>query len=297
MTITQIRYFVEVCKWGTLSRAAAELHVTQPALSGAIKDLERHLGVNLFRRSGRNIILTADGEFLLSKASGVIHNIDSMINDMDERSRNKKNIRIAMPLLTGAYLIPMVLGDFKQQHPDIEIDMVEIGGIDSIKMVENEEIDLAIVNYEHQSEKINYINLFNSEICLCVHKSNPIAAKKNIIMPADIIDQPLVMLKGGFLISELVQSSFERFSIKPRIIFETTQLHTVKNLIHNNIAASFLVKESVCNDQDIVAISCKELLKFNGAIITKNGRQIYSDTRLLIEFLLNKFQHHNHQHK
>lgn len=290
MTLTQIRYFVEVCKWGTLSRAATELHITQPALSGAIKDLERHLGINLFRRSGRNLILTADGEFLLTKASGVIHNIDAILTDIQERTSNKKHIRIAMPLLTGAYLIPMILGEFKNEHPDIEIDMVELGGIDSIKMVENEEIDLAIVNYEHSSEKINYINLFNSEICLCVHKSNLLASKKSIIMPADIIDQPLVMLKGGFLINELIAQSFERFAIKPKVIFETTQLHTVKNLIKNNIAASFLVRESVAGDEDITAIAFRESLSFNGAIITKKGRQIYSDTRLLINFLIDKFK-------
>ena len=67
MTLTQMRYFYEVCKWRSITKAAASLHISQPTVSIAMADLEKESGLNLFRREGKKLSLTEDGSLLLSK--------------------------------------------------------------------------------------------------------------------------------------------------------------------------------------------------------------------------------------
>ena len=69
MKLTQLRYFQGICRWGSLSLAARELHISQSVLSGTIKELEEEFGVLLFSRSGRGLVLTKEGEFFLGEDS------------------------------------------------------------------------------------------------------------------------------------------------------------------------------------------------------------------------------------
>ena len=69
MKLTQLRYFQGICRWGSLSRAARELHISQSVLSGTIKELEEEFGVLLFSRSGRGLVLTKEGKFFLGEDS------------------------------------------------------------------------------------------------------------------------------------------------------------------------------------------------------------------------------------
>ena len=78
MKLTQLRYFQGICRWGSLSRAARELHISQSVLSGTIKELEEEFGVLLFSRSGRGLVLTKEGEFFLGEAESLLDHADQV---------------------------------------------------------------------------------------------------------------------------------------------------------------------------------------------------------------------------
>lgn len=289
MTLIQMRYFLEVCRLGTLSKAAAELYVSQPALTSAIRDLERQLGISIFRRVGKKLILTQDGEFLRDKVTPLLKNYDTVMADLSDRSSSKNNIRLAIPLMTGTILTPLVLGEFKQKYPDIKIELEEVGGIKASQMVEREEIELALANYEKPAnDTLHYVRLFESNICFCVHKDSPLAHNKSVKIE-EIAHEPLVILKGGYLTTHLIDQSFEKVKLKPNILLRTHQLYTVKNLLSKNLASALLTKDIVADNPDIVAIPLEEPIKFSCGIITKRGKTTYADTRLLIDFLIEKF--------
>lgn len=293
MTLIQMRYLLEVCRLGTLSKAASELYISQPALTSAIRDLERQLGISIFRRVGRKLILTADGEYLREKITPLLKNYDTIIADISYRSSTKNNIRLAIPMMTGSILTPLVLGEFHDKYPDIKIELEEVGGIKAIQMVEREEIELALANYEKPSNAaLHYVHLFKSTVCFCVHKDNPLA-KRKIINIEDIAAQPLVILRGGYLTTHLVDQSFERAKLKPNILLRTQQLYTVKNLVAKNMGTALLTKEIVADNPHIVAIPLAEPITFSCGIITKRGKQTYTDTKSLIDFLIEKFNSQN----
>lgn len=290
MTLLQMRYFAEICKWGTISKAAEELFISQPALSGAMKYLEKQLGINIFRRSGRKILLTAEGEFLLAKTTPIIKEIDALLTSVSDLSQNKNHIRLAMPLLTGSYLIPIILGEFKKTHPNILIEMAEVGGIEALKMIENDDLELAIVNYEAaDNDNLNYTQLFTSSVYFCVHKEHPLA-KQRCISLASVCNYPLVLFHDGFMITRLLDAAFIQANIQPNVILRTSQLHTIKSLVENNLATAFLTKEAVGKNPHIVTIPLKKTLSFHNGIVTKKGKHIYNDSKELISFIINKFK-------
>lgn len=290
MTIIQMRYFMEVCRYGTLSRAATELHVSQPALSAAIKDLETQLRLNIFQRSGRKLMLTKDGEFLLARVASVLRNVDNLLTDIEDRTQNKNHIRLALPLLTGSRLMPIIWGEFHALYPNIGLELEEVGGIKALEMLENEEIELAVANYEKASiASLNYTRLFDSHICLCVHKDNPIATATSLNL-AEIVTQPLVMLRGGYLVTHLAEDRFKKFNLKPNIMLRTSQLNTVKTLLDHNLATALLTPATVAYNPNLIPIPLDDPIAFTSGIVTKKSKPIYADTKALISFLIKKFK-------
>ena len=268
MTLTQMRYFYEVCKWRSITKAAASLHISQPTVSIAMADLEKESGLNLFRREGKKLSLTEDGSLLLSKITPI-----------------KNLIRLAVPLQIGVHLLPTLFRDFKNLYPEIELEVVEAGGIDSLRMIENEELDLAVTNYDDSfSPNLHYRKLFKSEACFCTYPDHPLAQKK-YVDTKDIANEPLVLLNGGFFVNRLIYQNFQQALTAPKVILHSSQLHTVKNLISSQIASSFLMRQAITASDNIIPLSLKKPLFINSGIVTKRGRQIYGDEQKLIEFI------------
>lgn len=121
-----------------------------------------------------------------------------------------------------------------------------------------------------------------------MHKDSPLAHNKSVKIE-EIAHEPLVILKGGYLTTHLIDQSFEKVKLKPNILLRTHQLYTVKNLLSKNLASALLTKDIVADNPDIVAIPLEEPIKFSCGIITKRGKTTYADTRLLIDFLIEKF--------
>ncbi len=290
MTLTQMRYFMEVCKEQSVTKAAENLHVSQPTVTISMQELEAETGLNLFLRSGKKISVTQEGEFLLARISSVIHSVEQLNNDVLDFVNTKNHIKLALPLQVGSYLIPMIFEEFKPRYPEINLEIVELGGMDSLRMVEREEIDLAITIYEVDfCGGLHYTRLFDSECCFCTYIDHPLASRK-YVEATDLATENLVMLQGGFFINRMVQRVFADAGVKPDVILRSAQLHTVKNLVNRKLASTFLMRETVRDDPGIAAIPFASPLRIQAGIVTKQNRRIYSDVRKLIDFVREKFQ-------
>lgn len=285
-----MQYFVEVCKWKNITKAAINLRVSQPTITISMKDLEAETGLNLFKRDGKKIFITKEGEFLLSKVMTVLNSVEQLNNDILDFINTKNHIKLAIPLQIGSYLIPLILGEFMCNYPEIDLEIIELGGMDSLRMVDNEEIDLAITIYEADyCDGLNYIKLFDSECCFCTYTEHPLTAKRQIEV-SDLIGEKLVMLQGGFFVNRMVYQAFDNAGVKPNLILRSAQLHTIKNLVNKKIASTFLMRETVIDDQHIIAIPLSTPLIIRAGIVTKQGRQIYSDVKKLIDYVRQKFK-------
>lgn len=285
MTIIQMRYFDAVCRWQNITKAAEHLHVSQPTVSVAMQALESETGLNLFHREGRKLLITHDGSRLLGKIRHILDQLDQLDDDIQDMAHNRNHIRMAMPLQLGTQFLPLILGDFRWLHPEIRIDVIESGGISALQMVEDEKLDIALTNYESGfSTKLNYQKLFTCECCFVTYPGHPLAGRKTVSLE-DFAEEPLVMLDSSFFVYRMVHEMFLKAGREGKILHYSPYLHTIKNLVKNGIVSTFLTRQAVLPEDHLAVIPLAEPFFINSGIVTKKGRQIYEDEKILMAYL------------
>ena len=285
MTLMQMRYFMEVCRWESISRAAQRLHVAQPTLSVAMKSLEQETGLNLFQHEKNRIILTSEAKRLLSRVGDIVAQIERLETDIQNMAGNQRPIRLAMPVQLGFTFLPAILGDFCLRHPEIELDIVEMGGVAALRMVENDRLDLAFTNFHTDiGDNLTYSKLFDCECFFCTWPDNPLAREKSVAA-AQIAAVPLVMLDHHFVTYRLAHENFAKHNCRPHIIHYTPYLHTAKNLVRQHIASTILIRQSILPEDDqLVLIPLADPFYLTSGIVVKKGRQIYPHEQILMDY-------------
>ena len=285
MTPLQMKYFDTVCRLQSISKAAASLHITQPTITVAIQGLERELGLKLFYRNGKHLLLTREGSIIWDKVTLILAQIEQLEQEIKDVAHKKNHIRLAVPLQIGVRLLPKLFLDFRLLHPEINLEICEVGGIEALQLIERDELDMAITNYDNNfSDNLSYKKIGENEICFCTSRSNPLS-QRSYITPQDMQSERLVMLSGGFFINRAVNSIFHIAEISPEVILYTSQLHTIKNMVKHGICSTFLMRQAITEEDELVGISLKPAYFINSGIVMKKGKPIYSDERALIDFL------------
>ena len=289
MNLIQMRYFFEVCRWQNITKAAENLHVSQPTISVAMQTLEAETGLNLFRRNGKKILISRDGNVLLTKIRPILEEIDHLEHEINDMTHRRNHIRVAVPPQIGIHITPLLLGEFREKYPEIVVEIIETGSVNSLRMLKDEKLDLALMNYTEDCDgSFIYRKLGVAECCFCTYKSSPFAQRPFITIE-DIKDEALVLLDGTFNLTHLVHQVFTKHGFKPKVIHYSPYLHTVRNIVRQKIASSFLMRHAILPDDDIISIPVKEPMYLEAGIVMKKGRQIYADERILIKFIKENF--------
>ena len=146
MKIIQLEYFCAVCRYHSITQAAQKLYVTQPAISNAIKELEREFSVNLFIRSKNHMTLTKEGEIFYQKASVLLDKINQTSCELADLGRHINPIRIGIPPLLSTIFFPDMLIAFQEKYSSIPVELFEYGSIKAANLVSEDVLDLALVN-------------------------------------------------------------------------------------------------------------------------------------------------------
>lgn len=285
MNFIQLKYFNEVCKWQSISKAAAALHISQPTISIAIKELEKEIGFNLFRRTGKRLILTDDGQIVWQKIIPVLSNFENLDKEIKDLSQNKNHIRLAIPPQIGVFILPLLFTEFKSLHPEINLEIIETGGIDALSMLEADELDLSLTNYDNKfSHNLTYHKLCDNEICFCTSARLQYEFGNSITLK-DASQCKLVLLNGNFFINRVIQSEFAKENLIPNVLLYSSQLHTIKNLVSRDIASTFLMKHAITTNDNIFTIPLSPRCFINSGIVTKKGRRLYKNESILLNYI------------
>lgn len=232
MELTKLRYFYEVAKLGHVTKAAEKIHIAQPALTKAIKQLEEELGVPLFYKRGRNVYLTTYGEYLRDKLEGILPAVDGIYQEIEglkgERAHTiKLNVLAASTVVTDAVIRykkknPSAIFQLIQNETETDCDVsVSMDGADV----------LALPPYVKNRQ-------FNEKIYLAVPKTSPYAQKESVRLD-EVADEGFVHLAG----SKLFRAACDRFctaaGVKAHLAFESDSIVAVRNLIGAGAGVGF----------------------------------------------------------
>ena len=144
MDIRTLRYFVEVVRQQSFTRAAEKLFVTQPTISKMLKNLEDELNCTLLIRDGRRLLLTDTGRVVFERGQAILgefHQLESELSDINHL--HKGILRLGIPPMVGM-LMAEPIGLFRQRYPGVELKIAEFGGLTVQQAVSNGELDLAM---------------------------------------------------------------------------------------------------------------------------------------------------------
>ena len=206
MDFHHLKYFVEVADKKSFSKAARTLHISQSAISRTIKALEEELGVVLFMRNAKAVELTDAGTIFLSHAKRVVFMFEHLKTDFENEFKLEQGtVLIGLPPITGAPIFANLLGAFKQEYPQIELDLYEHGSKKVEISVQEGLIDLGIVCTQQKEKDFESFFLTQDPMNVIIHRDNILSKEKTIPLKK-LANESLVLYRDDFnLHDEIIQ--------------------------------------------------------------------------------------------
>lgn len=271
MNFTQLKYFEAVCACGAVSRAAEMLHISQPSLSTAIRELEMEFGVDLFKRHHKGVSLTPAGETLLAMSKDILTRAEQTANIMKDFGTGCKILKLGLPPMIGSMFLTQIYKGFCGQYPDVTIGISEGGYQDLRQKLKDGFLDVAFMSHDDALDpELSSVFLSKLEVVCCVHKDNPIA-KLPVVKLKDLENQPIVLFEDSFFQTAKIKDLFQKERIAPRILLQTTQLSTVLNVISHDMATGFMFRPVLTRHDNIVAVPLEHRLYIEIGLIYKNS--------------------------
>ncbi len=189
-----LRYYLAVCEYGTMSRAAEALHVTQPALSRQIAALERELGCDLLERHSRSVTPTEQGLYLRRRAQEIVGLADQTATDFThDEGIVAGDIHIGAGESVAMRQIAQHIADFRARYPHVRFHLHSAIATDLIERLEHGLDDLVVLMSHPDNDRYGHLRLQPTDAWgVVMRKDDPLAAQE-VIGPADLADAPLVM--------------------------------------------------------------------------------------------------------
>lgn len=238
-TLRQLDTFLEVARQLSVSLAAASLHVTQPAVSMQLRQLEEALGLPLLEQAGRKIRLTEAGLDFQQYAIAAVASLKDMEDAMAQRRGLKKG-RVELAIVsTAKYFVPMLLVHFRKKFPDVQV-VLHIGNRENImQLLMRNEIDLVIMGRTPPDLDCLAVPFATNPLGVISAPEHPLSRRRNA--PLSILDgQEFVVRESGSGTRQAMQRLFAEHGIEPRIVMEIASNETIKQAVMAGMGLGFL---------------------------------------------------------
>ncbi|MEW1721551.1 LysR family transcriptional regulator [Streptomyces sp. NPDC093109] len=248
MRIEQLEYIEAVTRLGSLRRAAEALHVSQPALSETVRNLERELGVDILdrRRSGARI--SAAGRELLPHIIGVLDAVDTLRRAADDQHRTTRMIRLGTVNAATVPLLVPTIQAFRAAHPETQVEVTGAQQAEIHRELLEGGLDLGLVNYLQGDDKppgFHTTELLRGRPVVCVRSDSRLAALRTVSV-ADLLSEPLIVMRSGYVMHRYVHRLLEGRS--PTFSYSTDGAEMGKLMVAEGLGTTVLPDFSVIGD-------------------------------------------------
>lgn len=240
MNLRDIKYLLAVAELKHFGRAAAYCNVSQPTLSMQLKKLEESLGVVLFERNNRKVMLTPIGTAVVARAREVQFAVEQMV-----QAAKGATDPLAGELTLGAfptlapYLLPFVMPVITRQFPALSVNLVEEKTDVLLAQLSAGQIDCALIALPVHTPGIEAIKLFNEPFWLAVSEEHMLSKRKSIALD-DLEEQTLLLLDEGHCLREQALSVCRRIGAQESQHFRATSLETLRQMVASGSAMTLM---------------------------------------------------------
>jgi DNA-binding transcriptional LysR family regulator len=241
LSFRQVRYFIAAADAGKVSLAAANLNVSQSAVTASIKALEEELGCRLFQRHSNGVSLTYEGHQFLQHA----HNIVAAVSEATRAPRRSREevegtVQVAVTYTVAGYFLPPLLARFARTFPDVEIRLRELDRNEIEKGIVSGDLDLAVmlVSNLRDKKRIDSEVLLRSRRRLWASADHPLMELEQVSL-ADVAREPYLMLT----IDEAEKTAmryWRKTDFRPRVIFATSSVEAIRSMVATGMGITLL---------------------------------------------------------
>ncbi len=249
LSLRQLRAFLAVAQESSMTRAATRLHLTPSALSMLVRSMEDDLGMRLFERTTRRVVLTDAGKLFLPTVEQVFLQLDSGIASLQQSQRLKASqLRVATSPLLASALFPKVIASFRAQHPQVAVVLMDTP-IDSLPdLVRRGEVDMAVCTANSDVADLSSHLLYVDKLMLVCHVDHPLAQARDVSW-SSLVDEPLILMRHGSGLRSLVDKTIANWCKRLQPAYEVSQVATALGLVAEGEGVSILPSYAISRAQ------------------------------------------------
>jgi len=304
----QLRAFCQAAKTGSISKAAARLHLSQPSVSIHIQSLEKELNILLFERHGPRIRLTPAGQLLLDMAEPLVEGIDNLVDSFSTTVGNVTNgpLDIASGESTLLYILPELTKHFMDKYPGITIRLHNVTGRDGTAMMRDDSVDFAIGAMDEVPEDLSYFPIYHYKPILIVPLDHPLASRTTVTAE-DISPHGLILPPRSLSTLNLIDAVFQEHGLPCNVVLEVGGWEVIKRYVEIGLGASIVTSFCLRGHERLIKIPVDNIFPSRSYGVVMRRRKFLSpQAKAFLEFMDADFfstddntpvEHHNEHTK
>ena len=241
--LNALNIFLTAAEQSSFSEAGRKLNLSQPAVSQTIRSLEHNLGVQLFTRQGRSVRVTEAGQLLQQLGKELLINA----NRLEETMHSLQDVvtgemTIGCSTTSGKYLLPGLIARFRQQYPQLRINVSIHSRGTVYKLLMSGDIPLGVSSKILEYDEIEYLELYTDEVILIVPSHHP-WTKSRLIYPDDLLDAPLILREENAGTREVLLEGLKQHDILPdmlNVVMKLGNAEAIEMAVEEGIGISFI---------------------------------------------------------
>jgi DNA-binding transcriptional LysR family regulator len=238
--LRQVRAFLKVAQLQSFTRAAAELHISQSALTVQIKQLEEELGVLLFDRNKRGVTITAAGRDLLGPLERLLYDTEAIVDYARDISALKTGLVTVAALPTiAADLLPRTIEEYRRLHPGVRIVVQDVVADRVRELVVNRAVDLGIGTAAKRDREITAKPLFHDFLAAFVPVTHPLAQLDEVSL-RELLQHALILPNQESSVRRMVEAAAARDRGDLNLLQETNSMPTALAMVRRGLGITIL---------------------------------------------------------
>lgn len=254
MELRHLRYFVALADQLSFTRAAEKVHVTQSTLSHQIKQLEDEIGLRLFNRIGKRVVMTDTGEMLLNSVTKALREIDEGLQAVKGvASPLSGTIRVGATHTFGISLIPSCIAMFQSAEPTVGVEVKELASSAVERALLNDEIELGVAYNPNNHADLFFEPLYIEDMFLVVSRKHPFAGRKRLRM-LELHRQELVLSNKDSATRQMIDNRFQSVGAEPIVVAEMNSVAGMLSLVRRSKVGAIVSQLAVADANDLKVI-------------------------------------------
>jgi DNA-binding transcriptional LysR family regulator len=258
MTLSHLRYFVTLAHVEHYTKASEILNISQPSLTYTIHALEKELGIKLFDKSGRNVVLTKCGMSFLKDAEAILARLDDSISRLQLAGSGSGEIVIAFLRTLGMDFIPWLMDSFSRQYQDGIVHFRPYCdkslSIDIIAGLKNRKYDIAFCSIIEEESSVDFFPVFQEELVLITPPDHPLAQKKSVTLEDTLAYKQITFKKTSGLYRSIYRMFMNTVGRTPDSVYELEEDQVIAGFVSHGFAIAIVPNMQILKSMDVAVI-------------------------------------------